>query len=167
MSTLDRPAIVELRPVDQDSFRDLLRRQAATVTVVTAPGLATGRRRPTLPPAGCTATALTAESQEPPLVSVRLGRQAASWPALAHAEHLAVHLLSAGQPEVADLFTFDATDPFAVQPDWASGPFGVPLIRDARAVLLCRVVHTIEAGDHTVVLGEPLALGTADDERGR
>ncbi|WP_406036519.1 flavin reductase family protein [Micromonospora sp. NBC_00898] len=46
---------------------------------------------------------------------------------------------------------------------WSRGPFGVPLIDDAPAVLLCRVVRRIEAGDQTTVLAEPLALGGVAD----
>ncbi|MEV0005743.1 flavin reductase family protein [Micromonospora sp. NPDC050980] len=165
MTTVDRPAAgaVELRPVDVDSLRGLLRRQASGVTVVTAPGLHGGRRRPTLPPAGFTATSFTSVSLDPPLVSVCLGRASSSWPTVAHAEHVAVHLLAFDQQEIAQIFATSGIDRFTAHPGWTTGPFGVPLIGDALAVLLCRVVRRIEAGDHTIVLGEPLALGAGED----
>ncbi|RZU74343.1 flavin reductase (DIM6/NTAB) family NADH-FMN oxidoreductase RutF [Micromonospora kangleipakensis] len=157
-------AAVELRPVDRDLFRTLLRRQAATVTVVTVPGLAANRRLPALPPAGFSATSFNPVSVDPPLVSFRLGRESSSWPTVTRAEHLAVHLLAAGRQEVARTFTTNGIDEFAANRGWTSGPFGVPLIDDALAVLLCRVVRRIEADDHTIVLGEPLALGTREDD---
>ncbi|GAA4561502.1 flavin reductase family protein [Micromonospora coerulea] len=165
MTTVDRPGAgaVELRPVDPDLFRALLRRQASTVTVVTAPGLAANRHLPALPPAGFTATSFTSVSLDPPLVSFCLGRESSSWPTVERAEHLAVHLLASGQQEVARTFATSGIDRFAAHPGWTPGPFGVPLIDDALAVLLCRVVRRIEAGDHTIVLGEPLALGTGED----
>lgn len=165
MTTVDRPpaATVELRPVDSQSFRGLLRRQASTVTVVTAPGLSAGRHLPALPPAGFTATSFTSVSLDPPLVSFCLGRASSSWPTVARAEHLAVHLLAAGQQETARVFATSGIDRFAAHPGWSTGPFGVPLIADALAVLLCRVVRRVEAGDHTIVLGEPLAFGTGRD----
>ncbi|MEU4477664.1 flavin reductase family protein [Micromonospora sp. NPDC023966] len=165
MTTADRPAAgtVELRPVDADTFRSLLRRQTSTITVITTPGLHGGRRRPPLPPAGFTATSFTAVSLDPPLVSFRLGRESSSWPTVAHAEHVAVHLLASDQQEVARIFATSGIDRFAAHPGWATGPFGVPLIGDARAVLLCRVVRRIEAGDHTRMLAEPLALGAGED----
>ncbi|MDG4802011.1 flavin reductase family protein [Micromonospora sp. WMMD980] len=165
MTTVDRPATgpVELRPVDVDSFRGLLRRQASTVTVVTTPGLRGDRLRPTLPPAGFTATSFTAVSLDPPLVSVCLGRASSSWPTVAHAEHVAVHLLASGQQEIAQIFATSGVDRFTAHPGWTTGPFRVPLIGDALAVLLCRVVRRIDAGDHTVVFGEPLALGAGED----
>ncbi len=65
---MDRPGAgaVELRPVDRDLFRTLLRRQASTVAVVTAPGLVANRHLPALPPAGFTATSFTSVSLDPP-----------------------------------------------------------------------------------------------------
>ncbi|MFI7307001.1 flavin reductase family protein [Micromonospora aurantiaca] len=165
MTTVDRPGAgtVELRPVDVDSFRGLLRRQASTVTVVTTPGLRGNRMRPDLPPAGFTATSFTSVSLDPPLVSVCLGRASSSWPTVEQAEHVAVHLLASGQQEIAQIFATSGIDRFSAHPGWTTGPFGVPLIGDALAVLLCRVVRRIEAGDHTILLGEPLALGAGED----
>jgi flavin reductase (DIM6/NTAB) family NADH-FMN oxidoreductase RutF len=58
--TVDSPSIV-----DADRFRALLRHQASTVAVVTAPGT---------PPVGFTATSFTSVSLDPPLVSFCLGR---------------------------------------------------------------------------------------------
>ncbi|WP_320064833.1 flavin reductase family protein [Micromonospora sp. RTGN7] len=165
MTTVDRPAVgaVELRPVDTDLFRALLRRQAATVTVVTAPGHSARRGRPPLPPAGFTATSFTSVSLEPPLVSFCLGRTSSSWPAIERAEHVAVHLLASGQQEVARTFATTGIDRFAAHSGWTPGPFGVPLVDGALAVLLCRVVHRVPAGDHTIVIAEPLALGAGED----
>ncbi|MCW3818417.1 flavin reductase family protein [Micromonospora sp. DR5-3] len=163
MTTVDRPGAVELRPVDQDSLRALLRRQASTLTVVTAPGLSAGRHLPSLPPAGFTATSFTSVSTDPPLVSFRLGRESSRWPTMARAEHLAVHLLAAEQQEAARILAAGGIDRFAAHPGWDTGPFGVPLIGDALAVLLCTVVRRIEAGDHTIVLGAPLAFGAGPD----
>ncbi|MFC4145152.1 flavin reductase family protein [Micromonospora mangrovi] len=165
MTTVDRPetGTLELRPVDSDLFRSLLRRQASTVTVVTAPGLTPNRHLPALPPAGFTATSFTSVSLDPPLVSFCLGRSSSSWPTVDRAEHLAVHLLAADQQEVARIFATSGIDRYAAHPGWRQGPFGVPLIDAALAVLLCRVVRRIDAGDHTIVLGEPLALGTGAD----
>ena len=165
MTTVDRPGIgaVELRPVDRDLFRDLLHRQASTVTVVTVPGVAADRHLLALPPGGFITTSFTSVSLEPPLVSFRLGRESSSWPTVERAEHLAVHLLTAGQQNAARTFPADGINRFASHEGWTRGPFGVPLIDDAPAVLLCRVVRRIEAGDQTTVLAEPLALGGVTD----
>ncbi|MEH1164386.1 flavin reductase family protein [Micromonospora sp. CPCC 205539] len=169
MTTVERPRMdaAELRPVDRDLFRRLLRRQATSVTVVT--GVARGTAPACLdgvgPPirAGFTATSFTSVSLDPPLVSFCLGTDSSSWPVLARAEHVAVHLLAAGQQDAARIFATSGIDRFAAFPDWTAGPFGVPLLRGVLARLFCRVVHRIPAGDHTVMIAEPLALGDGGD----
>ncbi|MEU8051072.1 flavin reductase family protein [Micromonospora haikouensis] len=161
MTTVDGPATgpTELRPVDTDLLQALLHPQAATVAVVTTPGRPARRGRPALPPAAFTATSFTAVSLEPPLVSFCLGTASSSWPAVARAEHVAVHLLAAGQQGVARTLAVGGPDRFAARPGWSPGPFGVPLVDGALAVLLCRVAHRVPAGDHAVVIATPIALG--------
>ncbi|MER7893462.1 flavin reductase family protein [Micromonospora sp. NPDC094482] len=157
------PAAGELRPVDRDLFRALLRRQATTVTVVTTAARGTdpvclgGIGAPIR--AGFTATSFTSVSLDPPLVSFCLDVTSSSWPVLDRAEHVAVHLLGAGQRQAARVFATRGIDRFAAYPHWVTGPFGVPLLEGVLARLFCRVVHRVPAGDHTVVIAEPLALG--------
>ncbi|MFG1775666.1 flavin reductase family protein [Micromonospora sp. NPDC049048] len=136
------------QPVDPDTFRALLRRQAASVAVVTAPGT---------PPVGFTATSFTSVSLRPPLVSFCLDRSSSSWPTVAGAEHVAVHLLGADQQDVARTFATRGIDRFAACPGWQYGPYGVPLLHGPVAWLLCRVTERVLAGDHAIVLAEPLA----------
>ncbi|MET0418732.1 MAG: flavin reductase family protein [Actinoplanes sp.] len=169
MTTVERPLtdVAELRPVDRDLFRTLLRRQATSVTVITAVARATdpaclgGIGAPIR--AGFTATSFTSVSLDPPLVSFCLGVASSSWPVLARAEHVAVHLLSEGQRDAATIFATSGIDRFTAYPDWTAGPFGVPLLGGVLAHLLCRVVHRVPAGDHTLVIAEPLALGDGGD----
>ncbi|MGK5675580.1 flavin reductase family protein [Micromonospora sp. URMC 106] len=170
MTTVERPRAdaADLLPVDRDLFRALLRRQAATVTVVTAvapgtvePACLGGLGEPVR--AGFTATSFTSVSLDPPLVSFCLGVASSSWPVLVRAEHVAVHLLGAGQREAARVFATSGLDRFAAYPHWTPGPFGVPLLTGALARLLCRVVHRVPAGDHALFVAEPLALGGGED----
>src|SRR5690348_597092 len=133
--------------VDPDVFRALLRHQASTVTVVTAPGD---------PPAGFTATSFTSVSLRPPLVSFCLGRTASSWPAVTRADHVAVHLLGQAQQQLARTFATSDVDRFAAPTQWRLGPYRVPILAGTLGWLLCRVVQRVSAGDHTVVLAEPL-----------
>lgn len=134
-------------PLDADAFRTLLRRQAATVTVVTAPGT---------PPVGFTATSFTSVSLRPPLVSFCLDRGSSSWPTLERAAHVGVHLLGEGQHDVARTFATSGIDRFAAHTDWRYGPYDVPLLDSPAAWLLCRVTQRLTAGDHAIVLAEPL-----------
>ena len=152
--TLTSPAPAPQTAVDPDVFRSLLRRQASTVTVVTAPGL---------PPAGFTATSFTSVSLAPPIVSVCLSRDASSWPTVARARHIAVHLLADGQRHLARTFATSGIDRFADPTAWRSGPYDVPILDGTLAWLLCRVIDRVVAGDHAVVLAEPVLARHGDD----
>jgi len=145
--------------VDADLFRALLRHQASTVTVVTAPGTPAGTR-----PAGFTATSFTSVSLVPPLVSFCLGRTSSSWPAVARAGHVAVHLLSHRQQELARRFATSGVDRFAAPTAWRTGPHGVPVLDGTLAWLVCRVADRVVAGDHAVVLAEPLLAQAGRDD---
>jgi flavin reductase (DIM6/NTAB) family NADH-FMN oxidoreductase RutF len=133
--------------MEADLFRALLRRQAASVVVVTAA---------TDPPVGFTATSFTSVSLHPPLVSFNLDRASSSWPALRTAGYIGVHILGDGQEELARTFATTGADRFAHPTPWRPGPHGVPLLDDAPAWLICRITDRVPAGDHVIVLAEPL-----------
>ncbi len=132
--------------VDADLFRSLLRRHAAAVVVITAPGE---------PPAGFTATSFTSVSLDPPLVSFALAHSASAWPAVQTSEVIAVHVLTQEQEHVARTFATRGIDRFAAHGAWQPGPGGVPLLDGVLATLVCRVFQRVEAGDHTIVLATP------------
>ncbi|MCA2211906.1 flavin reductase family protein [Jidongwangia harbinensis] len=140
-------------PLDVTEFRRLLRHQASTVTVVTAPGDR---------PAGFTATSFTSVSLHPPIVSFCLNRDSSSWPTVARADHVAVHLLADGQQDLARRFATSGIDRFAGPTAWRPGPHDVPLLDGTLAWLLCRVIDRVATGDHAVVLAEP-EFGRHDD----
>jgi flavin reductase (DIM6/NTAB) family NADH-FMN oxidoreductase RutF len=132
--------------VDNELFRALLRRHAAGVVVITAPGA---------PPVGFTATSFTSVSLDPPLVSFCLAHTASAWPAVRTAELVAVHVLTKEQEQVARTFSTRGIDRFAVHGAWQPGPGGVPLLDGVLATLVCRVFKQVAAGDHTIVLATP------------
>ncbi|MDI5941274.1 flavin reductase family protein [Micromonospora sp. PTRAS2] len=138
---------------DTASLRSVLRQQASTVTVVTAPGAT---------PVGFTATSFTSVSLEPPVVSFCLGLASSAWPTVARARHVAVHLLAQHQRDLARTFAATGIDRFAHPTRWRVGPEAVPILDDAPAWLLCRVVDRVVVGDHAIVLAEPELLRHAD-----
>jgi flavin reductase (DIM6/NTAB) family NADH-FMN oxidoreductase RutF len=141
------------RQMDVDLFRAVLRRQANSVVVITAAGAS---------PVGFTATSFTSVSALPPLVSFNLDRGSSSWPAVEAAAHVAVHLLGHHHEQLARRFATSGIDRFAETP-WTPGPYGVPLLNGVPAWLVARVVHRIPAGDHAIVLAEPLQGAHVDD----
>jgi flavin reductase (DIM6/NTAB) family NADH-FMN oxidoreductase RutF len=139
---------VTVTAVHADLFRALLRRHAAAVVVITAPGA---------PPAGFTATSFTSVSLDPPLVSFCLANSASAWPAVSVTDVVAVHVLRQEQEEVARTFAAHGIDRFAAHGAWTRGPGGVPLLDGVLARMVCRIVQRVQAGDHTIVLATPEA----------
>ncbi|MFF9287335.1 flavin reductase family protein [Streptomyces griseosporeus] len=129
-----------------DLLRSVFRRHAAGVAVITARG-ADG-------PVGFTATSLTSVSAEPPMLSFGIGTGASSWPAIARADHVGVHILGEHQQELAATFARSGADRFGPPTVWHEGPEGVPVLDGVLAWLVCRVVTRVPAGDHRIVLAE-------------
>jgi len=129
-------------------FRSVFRRHAAGVAVITAHGAH---------PVGFTATSLASVAAEPPLLSFGVGKGSSSWPVIAEAEHVGVHVLGEHQRELAATFARSGADRFGPDTGWHTGPEGVPVLDGVLAWLVCRVVARIPAGDHRVVIGEVVA----------
>lgn len=134
-------------------LRRTLRRQATAVTVVTVPG-----------PAGFTATSFTSASLEPALVSFYLSATASTAPLVRAAGAFAVHLLGAGQEDLARGFARSGVDRFAGV-DWTPGAGGVPLLSGVPAWLTARTVHVQDIGDHFLVVGRLEEAGGPGTER--
>ncbi|MFE9722900.1 flavin reductase family protein [Streptomyces sp. NPDC005794] len=129
-------------------LRSVFRQHAAGVAVITAAGAG---------PVGFTATSLNSVAAEPPLISFGVGTTSSSWPVVAEAEHIGVHILGEGQQELAATFARSGADRFGPSTDWRRGPEGVPLLGGVVAWLVCRVVARIPAGDHRIVIAEVVA----------
>jgi len=126
-------------------FSAVFRNHPAGVAVVAAGGSS---------PVGFTATSLVSVSKTPPLVSFNIARTASSWPAVESASHLAVHLLSHDQHELATTFATSGIDRFAATPGWRRGPYGLPVLPGVAAWLGTEVRQLVHAGDHAVVIAE-------------
>jgi flavin reductase (DIM6/NTAB) family NADH-FMN oxidoreductase RutF len=136
-------------PIAGGSLREILRRFAAGVTVITSIDEAGG-------PAGMTATAFSSVSLSPPTVLVCVDAGARTRRAIELRTGFAVNVLAADQEEVARRFASKVTDKFEGVA-WRAGDTGVPVLEGALAAVECRVAHTIPAGTHIVYLGEVLA----------
>jgi len=151
------PLLPDERGVDGERLREVMRRMASPVTVVTT--AADGERR------AATIGSFTSVSLHPPLVSFNVTRGTGFHGVLRRATHFAVHLLRDdqvaeaehfAQPDLSEVALFDG-----VALRQGRMPGGVPVLRDALGVLLCRVWETVPAGDHDLFLGEVLHLDGA------
>ncbi|MEV6327617.1 flavin reductase family protein [Streptomyces sp. NPDC051909] len=143
------PAVGAPRPGSPELLRSVFRQHAAGVAVITAYG--EGR------PVGFTATSLNSVAAEPPLISFGVGTGSSSWPVLAGAEHVGVHILGEHQADLAATFARSGADRFGAPTRWSHGPEGVPVLDGVLAWLVCRVVARVPAGDHRIVIAEAVA----------
>jgi flavin reductase (DIM6/NTAB) family NADH-FMN oxidoreductase RutF len=140
---------VAVDPALVDRFRTAFRTVAATVTIVTA--AIDGR------PVGFTATSLTSVSADPPMVSFAVADAASSWPAIAAARFVGVHLVDAGSASLAARFAARGADRFASPVRWRWTPrWDTPLLLDSAAHLQVEIVNRVAAGDHHIVIGKLL-----------
>lgn len=137
--------------VESVDFRNAMARFASGVTVVTTVDVA-GQRH------GFTASAFSSLSLDPPLVLVCLEKKANSYAAFMAADKLGVSVLASGQDAVLWRFASKDVDKFVDMPISAGPATGAPLIDGALVQLECRVYDRLEGGDHTIILGEVLAV---------
>jgi flavin reductase (DIM6/NTAB) family NADH-FMN oxidoreductase RutF len=115
--------------------------------------------------AGCLVGFHGQSSIDPRRYAVWLSKANRTYRVALRATHLAVHLLMAGDHELAARFggeTGDEVDKFAGVA-WRPGPGGVPLLDVCpRRMVLARTVLLDEGGDHGLVIGEPVAAWAPD-----
>ncbi|QIQ06222.1 flavin reductase family protein [Streptomyces liangshanensis] len=153
------PELSTPRTATPELLRSVFRQHAAGVAVITARGGESGAR-----PVGFTATSLNSVAAEPPLVSFGVGVSSSSWPVIAEAEYVGVHILGDHQEELAATFARSGADRFAPPTGWRTGPEDVPVLDGVLAWLVCRVVARVPAGDHRIVVaqavvGDPAGAG--------
>jgi flavin reductase ActVB len=150
--------VMQAGPVSVDAFRAALRLFASGVTVVT---LRAGDRVH-----GLTVSAFTSISASPPLVAVVIDRHH-----LAHAlleepgAVFAVNILCEEQREISDRFAFVKDEDRFATGRWSSASTGAPVLADAVAWLDCTIHSRLDAGSHTIYVGEVQASAAPSGER--
>ncbi|MGH9131964.1 MAG: flavin reductase family protein [Acidimicrobiales bacterium] len=145
----DEPA--DREPTDEARFREVLGHFASGVTVITT---ATPEG-----PRGFTCQAFAALSLTPALVAFAPSRSSATWAHISAANTFCVNVLNADQERLARVFATTGADRFAGV-GWTAGVTGTPILADVLAWAECRLLHTHPAGDHLLVVGEAIELGT-------
>jgi flavin reductase (DIM6/NTAB) family NADH-FMN oxidoreductase RutF len=138
-----------------DPIQHVMDKQATGVAVVTSCHRGT--------PTGLLVTSLTLVSNQPPQIMFSISATSSGWPALEQAEHLGIHLLAAGQEELAERFRPERSDGFSTPSAWQSGPYGVPILGDCAAWAVARPHQRVHAGDHVIIVAR-LIHGEAHDD---
>jgi flavin reductase (DIM6/NTAB) family NADH-FMN oxidoreductase RutF len=143
-------------PANPEELRQAMRLWSTGVTIVTAQH--NNRRH------GMTVSSFTSVSLDPPLVLVSLEQITKTHRLVQQAGYFGVTILEESQQQVSDRFAgriseyrdrFDGLETFTLVS-------GSPMLAHGLAWLDCRVVVTYQAGNHTVYIGEVLAVKSAD-----
>ncbi|MEY9875818.1 flavin reductase (DIM6/NTAB) family NADH-FMN oxidoreductase RutF [Streptacidiphilus sp. MAP12-33] len=140
----------------EPDIRPLMTRFPSGVSVITAlddEGL----------PRGLTCSSLASVALSPPTVVVCLRSASPSLVAVLDSGQFVLNLLHEDAQATSDLFASGATDRFE-RVEWRLplGAGGPHLVNDSIAIADCRVVRTLEVGDHTAVFGEVQRLAVEE-----
>lgn len=126
------------------TFREMFRRHAAGVAIITANLNGS--------PFGFTATSVASLSAEPPRFTFNMARSSSSWPAVANAEYIGVHMLGLENQALANRFarTRDRFD----GDHWEPGPHDVPILKDVSGWLVGRIQMRLSFENNAVVVVE-------------
>ena len=142
-------------PIDGREFRRVLGHYPTGVTVVTAacPG----------GPEGMTIGSFTSVSLDPPLVSFCPGHDSDSWARMRDIGSFCVNVLGDHQADVSTTFASRVGHRFEGVSTRVEAT-GAPVIEGCLAWIDCRVHSMHTAGDHDIVVGLVVALGSAAGE---
>ncbi|MBV9337905.1 MAG: flavin reductase family protein [Solirubrobacterales bacterium] len=141
---------------DPELFREVFGRFATGVAVVTGAGPAGV--------GGMTANALCSLSLEPLLVLVCFENEARTLPIVREAGRFGVNVLTAEQRQLAGVFASKLPEREKLVGVEHRIENGVPVIDGSLAWASCKLSELIAGGDHTIAIGEVLAMGLGDGE---
>ena len=104
-------------------------------------------------PRGFTANSFSSVSLEPPLLLICIAKSALSLAVFKKATFFSVNILCETQQEVSRIFASQSEEKFD-SVSWERGFKDVPLLFGSLARFVCKTDRHIEAGDHTILIGE-------------
>lgn len=142
-------------PVDAIEFKQVLRRWASGVTVVTAKA---GDRLH-----GMTVSAFSSVSADPPLVLICANRGSTTHAVIEAGGVFTVNILASDQADVSHVFaSSDMEDSRFDVVQWSETDTGAPTIDGALAALECSVVSAHSEGSHTIYIGRVESVRVSD-----
>ncbi|MHA7269683.1 flavin reductase family protein [Arthrobacter sp. HLT1-20] len=105
-------------------------------------------------PVGITASSVASVSAEPAILAFSLAAQTGSAAAIAVAETVVVHLLSADDLHLARIFASPLTERFTEAMDWAALQTGEPLLRHGGYALRAKILTRTQAGNSLLLAAE-------------
>lgn len=140
-----------IREVSPEQFRHVLGHLPTGVTVIAAHGEAA--------PLGMAANSVTSVSLDPPLILFCPAKSSTTWPPIRDAGRCCVNIMAGHHEEVTRRFSQRGIDRFAGV-GYSNRETG-PALDDAVAWIECVIRDEHDAGDHTIVVAEVLAIEAA------
>jgi flavin reductase (DIM6/NTAB) family NADH-FMN oxidoreductase RutF len=141
---------------DPELFREVFGRFATGVAVITSIG-ARGA-------GGMTANALCSLSLDPLLALVCFENRARTLPIVRESGRFGVNVLASDQANLAGVFASKLPEAEKLDGVEHRIEYGVPLIEGTLAWAACELRELIAGGDHTIGIGEVVALGLGQGE---
>ncbi|MEO6529307.1 MAG: flavin reductase family protein [Specibacter sp.] len=107
-------------------------------------------------PVGITASSVASVSAEPAIFAFSLAAQTGSAAAIAVADTVMVHLLSAGDLHLARIFASPVTERFTGTMDWTALETGEPLLRHGGYALRAKILTRTQAGNSLLLAAQVL-----------
>jgi 3-hydroxy-9,10-secoandrosta-1,3,5(10)-triene-9,17-dione monooxygenase reductase component len=136
--------------IDQTHFRSVLGHYPTGVCVVT--GRTDGHSA-----AGLVIGTFSSVSLDPPMVGFYPARASGSWGRIRQGGRFCVNVLGADQMDLSRKFAARGGNKFQGVSHRTS-PHGLAILDDVVATIECDIVDERDAGDHTMVLGQVIAL---------
>ncbi len=144
--------------ISSEAFRDALRHFPSGVTVIT---IKSGEQIH-----GLTVSAFASVSPKPPLIMIAIDHQHSAYPLLEADEvTFAVNILAYDQINMSNRFAWIKDEDRFKKGMWESAVTGAPILADSLAWLDCTISARLDAGTHTIYVGEVQASGVRRAEQ--
>lgn len=141
-------------PIDKNELRRVMGHFATGVTVITT-------RDEKGNPYGLTANAVASVSLVPPLILICVDKKCDTYPYFASSKVFVVNVLSEGQERLSRTFATTGIEKFDGI-GYEKSELGCAILHDAVGHLECKIVNEIDAGDHTIYVGEVHSAAAED-----
>src|ERR1700756_4884991 len=141
---------------DPELFREVFGRFATGVAVITSAAAGAS--------GGMTANAVCSLSLDPLLALVCFENNARTLPIVREAGRFAVNVLGAHQEEEARVFASKMPESEKLVGVAHRYQDGVPIIEGALSWVVCSLRELLSGGDHTIAIGEVVALGLGEGD---
>lgn len=114
-------------------------------------------------PIGLTVNSFASVSLDPMLILWSIDKRSASYDSILKTDKFAVNILAEEQSDLCVLFSSKVDNRFS-QCEWTKSELNLPLLSNTLAVLQCKTYQQVDAGDHTILIGEVLDIQNAGKE---